>query len=74
MKRIGNAKRIFDCVPNFHTGVASVLTPRKRSKQIRDIVMSIKQNDGLREDWIALGGDFRTALDKFQTEMSWRRK
>ena len=74
MERIRSTKRILDYAPNFYTGVASVLTPGRRNRQLRKAVMSMKQNDGLYEDWRAVGNDLCVAINKFQTEMSWQRK
>ncbi len=74
MGKTKNAKSILDFAPNFYSGVASVLTPRRKSKQLREVVMSMKQNDGLYEDWKAIGSDLRCAMSKFDTEMKWQRK
>lgn len=74
MERIRSAKRILDYAPNFRSGVASVLTPGRKSKQLRKIVLSMKQNDGFYEDWKAIGNDLRCAMSKFDTEMKWQRK
>ena len=74
MERIRSAKRILDYAPNFRSGVASVLTPGRKSKQLRKVVLSMKQNDGIYEDWRDVGNDLRAAINKFQTEMSWQRK
>lgn len=63
-----------DYAPNFRSGVASVLNPGRKSKQLRKIVLSMKQNDGFYEDWKAIGNDLRCAMSKFDTEMRWQRK
>ena len=34
----------------------------------------MKQNDGLYEDWKAVGNDLRCAISKFDTELKWQRK
>lgn len=74
MGRIGNTKKILDYAPNFCSGIASVLTPTRRNKQLRELVTSMKQEDGLYEDWRAVGNDLRSAMNKFNTEMAWQRK
>lgn len=74
MERIRSAKCILDYAPNFHTGVASVLTPGRRNRQLRKAIMSMTQNEGLYEDWRAVGNDLRVAINKFQIGMSWQRK
>lgn len=74
MERIRIAKRILDFTPNFHSGVSSVLTPGRKSRQLRNVVLSMNQNDGLYEDWKAIGNDLRCAMSKFDTEMRWKRK
>ena len=74
MEKIRSTKRILDYAPNFRSGVASVLNPGRKSKQLHKVVLSMKQNDGIYEDWRAVGNDLRVAINKFQTEMSWQRK
>lgn len=54
--------------------MASVLTPGRKSRQLRKVVLSMKQNDGLYEDWKAVGNDLRCAMSKFDTELKWQRK
>lgn len=49
MESIRSTKRILDFAPNFGSGVASVLTPGRKSRQLRKVVLSMKQNDGLYE-------------------------
>ena len=67
MGKIRSTKRILDFAPNFRSGVASVLTPTKRSEQLRKVIMSMTQSDGLYEDWTALGNDFLCAMSKYNT-------
>ena len=74
MERIRSTKRILDFAPNFYSGVSSVLTPGRKSRQLRKVVLSMKQNDGLYEDWKAVGNDLRCAMSKFDTELKWQRK
>lgn len=74
MERIRTTKGILDFAPNFYSGVASVLTPGRKSRQIRKVILSMKQNEGLYEDWKAVGNDLRRAMSKFDTEMKWQRK
>lgn len=62
MGKIRSTKRILDFASNFRFGVASVLTPTKRSKQLRKVNMSMTQSDGLYEDRAALGNDFHNAI------------
>lgn len=57
MERIRSTKRILDYAPNFRSGVASVLTPGRKSRQLRKVVLSKKQNDGFYEDWKAMCND-----------------
>ena len=74
MRKIISTKRILDFAPNFRSGVASVLTPTRKSRQLRKVVMAISQNDGIYEDWIAIGNDLRCAMSKFNADMTWQRK
>jgi len=39
MGTIRSTKRILDYAPNFYSGVASVLTPGRRNRQLRKAVM-----------------------------------
>ena len=54
-----------DFAPNFGSGVASVLTPGRKNRQLRKVVNSMKQDDGLYEDWRAVGNDLRVAINRF---------
>lgn len=74
MDKNRSAKRILDYAPSFRTGVTSVLRPGKRLRQLRKAIMSMEQNDGLYEDWQAVGQDLHIAIDKFQSELVWQRK
>lgn len=74
MRKIRSTKRILNFAPNFRSGVASVLTPLRKNRQLRKVVMSIKQNDGLSEDWKAIGNDLHCAMCKFNSDMTWQRK
>lgn len=74
MGMIRNTKTILDYAPNFYSGIASVLMPRKKYKQLCELVKSMKQEDGLYEDWRAVGNDLRSAMNKFNAEMAWQRK
>ena len=47
---------------------------RSTKRILRKVVLSMKQNDGIYEDWRDVGNDLRVAINKFQTEMSWQRK
>ena len=51
MGKIRSTKKILDFAPNFYSGVASVLTPGRKSSQLRKIIQSMRQDDGLYEDW-----------------------
>lgn len=74
MGKIRNTKNILDFAPNFYSGIASLLTPTRRYKQLCELVKSMKQEDGLYEDWRAVGNDLRNAMNKFNTEVAWQRK
>lgn len=74
MKINRSTKSILDFAPNFYSGMASVLTPGRRNKQIRDAVLSSGRYDGLQEDWRAVGDYMRCAISKFKSEQAWRRK
>ena len=74
METIRSRKRLLDFAPNFYSGIASVLMPRKNSKRMCETIKERKVNDGLYEDWLAVGNDIRTAMTKFNTEVSWQRK
>lgn len=73
-KIIISEKRILDFAPNFRSGIASVLTPMKKNRKIRDVVMSIRQNDGPNEDWAEIGNDLRCAISKYNADMAWKRR
>lgn len=73
METIRSRKRFLDFAPNFYSGIASVLMPG-RSKRMREALKERKTNDGLYEDWLAVGSDIRTAMNKFNTEVSWQRR
>ena len=74
MEKIRSTKKILDFAPNFYSGVASVLTPGRKSGQLRKIIKSMRQDDGLYEDWRAVGNDLQVAMGKIKTEMTWQRK
>ena len=74
MERIRSTKRILDFATNFGSGVGSVLTPGRKNRQLRKVVNSIKQDDGLYEYWQAVGNDLRVAINRFKTEMTLQRK
>lgn len=74
MEKIRSTKKILDFAPNFYSGVASVLTPGRKSNQLRKIIQSMRQDDGLYEDWRAVGNDLQVAMGKIKTEMTWQRK
>ena len=74
MGKIRSTKKILDFAPNFDSGVASVLTPGRKSSQLRKIIQSMRQDDGLYEDWRAVGNDLQVAMGKIKTEMTWQRK
>ena len=74
MGKIRSTKKILDFAPNFYSGVASVLTPGRKSSQLRKIIQSMGQDDGLYEDWRAVGNDLQVAMGKIKTEMTWQRK
>ena len=74
MGKIRSTKKILDIAPNFYSGVASVLTPGRNSSQLRKIIPSMRQDDGLYEDWRAVGNDLQVAMGKIKTEMTWQRK
>lgn len=74
MEKIRSTKKILDFAPNFYSGVASVLTPGRKSSQLRKIIKSMRQDDGLYEDWRAVGNDLQVAMGKIKTEMIWQRK
>lgn len=74
MGKIRSTKKILDFAPNFYSGVASVLTPGRKSSQLRKIIKSMRQDDGLYEDWRAVGNDLQVAMGKIKTEMTWQRK
>lgn len=75
MERIRSAKkRILDFAPSFYSGMASVLMPGEKSKRLRKAVMSMGQDEGLYEDWRAVGNDLRRAMSKYDTKMKWQRK
>ncbi len=74
MEKIRSTKKILDFAPNFYSGVASVLTPGRKSSQLRKIIKSMRQDDGLYEDWRAVGNDLQVAMGKIKTEMTWQRK
>lgn len=59
-------------VPNLYTGIFSILTPSRRSEQLRQAVKAIEQNDGFYENWQAIGNDFRSAINKFNKDMAWQ--
>lgn len=73
METIRSRKSFLDFVPNFYSGIASVLMPR-RSKRMCEAIKERKANDGLYEDWLAVGNDIKTAMNKFNTEVLWQRK
>lgn len=64
MEKIRSTKKILDFAPNFYSGVASVLTPGRKSCQLRKIIKSMRQDDGLYEDWRAVGNDLQVAMGK----------
>lgn len=64
MEKIRSTKKILDFAPNFYSGVASVLTPGRKSSQLRKIIKSMRQDDGLYEDWRAVGNDLQVAMGK----------
>lgn len=74
MEKSRSTKKILDFAPNFYSGVASVLTPGRKSSQLRKIIKSMRQDDGLYEDWRAVGNDLQVAMGKIKTEMTWQRK
>jgi len=74
MEKNRSTKKILDFAPNFYSGVASVLTPGRKSSQLRKIIQSMRQDDGLYEDWRAVGNDLQVAMGKIKTEMTWQRK
>lgn len=74
MGKVKNIKGISTFTPNFCSGIAAILSPTKRSKQLRKTVMSMTQSDGLYEDWAAVGNDFHNAMSKFNAGMTWQRK
>lgn len=74
MEKIRSTKKILDFAPNFYSGVASVLTPGRKSSQLRKIIKSMRQDEGLYEDWRAVGNDLQVAMGKIKTEMTWQRK
>ena len=74
MGKIRSTKKILDFAPNFYSGVASVLKKKKKSSQLRKIIQSMRQDDGLYEDWRAVGNDLQVAMGKIKTEMTWQRK
>lgn len=74
MEKIRSTKKILDFAPNFYSGVASVLTPGRKSSQLRKLIKSMRQDDGLYEDWRAVGNDLQVAMGKIKTEMTWQRK
>lgn len=67
-------KRILDFAPNFYSGVASVLTPGERNRQLHKVVKSMRQDDGLYEDWRTVGKDLRMAMNKFKAGATWQRR
>lgn len=73
MEKIRSTKGILDFAPCFRSGIASVLTPTRKSKLLQKVIMSIGQNDGIKEDWTAIGDDIRFAMSKYNTEMTWQR-
>ena len=62
MEKIRSTKKILDFAPNFYSGVASVLTPGRKSSQLRKNIKSMRQDDGLYEDWRAVGNDLQVAM------------
>ncbi len=68
MEKIRSTKKILDFAPNFYSGVASVLTPGRKSSQLRKNIKSMRQDDGLYEDWRAVGNDLQVAMGKIKTE------
>lgn len=74
MGRIRSASKILDYVPNFYSGMTSVLRPTRKRQQLRKVVKGMTQDEGLYADWNAIGNDLRIAIGKFNTEMSWQRK
>ncbi len=73
METIRSRKGILDFVPNFYSGIASVLMPG-RSRRMGEAIKERKANDGLYEDWLAVGNDIKAAMNKFNTEVLWQRK
>ena len=68
MEKIRSTKKILDFAPNFYSGDASVLTPGRKSSQLRKNIKSMRQDDGLYEDWRAVGNDLQVAMGKIKTE------
>lgn len=60
-------------VPSFRSGVASVVRPWKSGAAYRKVVMQ-RTNNGLADDWRAIGSDFRTAITKYKADTTWRNK
>ena len=50
MGKIRSTKKILDFAPNFYSGVASVLTPGRKSSQLRKIIQLYKCFRGYRGD------------------------
>lgn len=74
MGKIRSSNKILDYAPNFYSGIASVLRPTRRTQQLRKTVRLMSQDDGLWDDWKAIGNDMRVAITKFNSEMAWQRK
>lgn len=74
MAKTDRTKGLLNFAPDFRSGMAAVLTPGRKARQIRDAVRSAGQNDGLRSDWQAIGNDMRLAMSEFETGMKWQRK
>ena len=60
-------------VPSFRSGIASVVHPWKSSAACRKALMQ-RTNNGLANDWQAIGNDFRTAIVKHKASAAWKNK
>lgn len=72
-KDMSNQTNLLDFMPNFLTGIKSLFLGNNR-EDLYDALLQRSSNDGLCSDWLAVGNDLRTAMDKFNSEMSWQKK